>query len=228
MGQIPRYKMKNGDVVIWDRHVGVFLHGKFYQSNGTSKAPDCRNNLQPNRGPRVISIDEVLAWGLGKYKVLRIDLELNFKLTIELIENDPCAYISQRSEDKVEMDIKVKDDEVIFSNIMNYNQTIHPRTITIVNDCSLTCTPAGAGPYNVTSGKGEVQHDDKKEWFTVELVNTGSTTPSILLECPEWDPIETSSQTYEFTDNYLFVLEDSLQTQNSPGQYGLFVRLEPK
>jgi hypothetical protein len=227
-GQLPRYKMKNGDIILWKQHVGVYLQGKFYQSNGTSKAPGCKDNLQSNRGPRVISADEVLRWGLGAYKVFRIDLDFNFKLTVELIENDPCAYLSQHSEDKIELDIKVEEEEVTISNVINYNQTIHPVTITIVNDCSLTCLPSGAGHFNVTHATGKIQHDEKHERLIVELKNTGSTTPSITLQCPEWDPIETASQMYEFDDSYYFVLEDSLQTQYPQGQYGLFVKLEPR
>ena len=73
MGQIPEAKMENGDIILWGSHVGIYLYGYFYQSNGTSKLPGCNNNLSMNRGPRLIDLSEVLKWGLGSYKVFRVD-----------------------------------------------------------------------------------------------------------------------------------------------------------
>ncbi|MBI5326000.1 MAG: C40 family peptidase [Ignavibacteriae bacterium] len=71
MGQLSQDKMKNGDMILWGSHVGIYLNGWFYQSNGTSKSPGCNNNLSSSRGPRLISLADVLGWGLGSYKVFR-------------------------------------------------------------------------------------------------------------------------------------------------------------
>ena len=73
MGQLSESEMKNGDVIFWNSHIGTFLNGKFYQSNGNPAGPDCNNNLSSGRGPRMITLSNVLSWGgMGGYKVFRI------------------------------------------------------------------------------------------------------------------------------------------------------------
>lgn len=230
MGQLTQNKMKNGDIILWRSHIGVYLYGSIYQSNGTPNAPGCANNLQPNRGPRLIPLAAVLAFGLGSYKVFRITHEHNFTLHLAHIANEPCAYIGQHYEDEADMDIKVKDDEVTISNIMNYQSTIHPATISIPGDCSVTCMPGPTGEIDIASGLGETYDDpfSKKKMFTVYLTSPNATTPHITLDCSSGLHIENPSMSYVTEEVWTFVLEDSTQNLGGESMYGIFAKLTPK
>ena len=81
-GQLTKAEMINGDMIFWGRHVGVYINGWFYQSNGKSCKPGCNNNLSQGSGPRCISLAEVLGYGLGSYKVFRISYGQNYTLTL--------------------------------------------------------------------------------------------------------------------------------------------------
>jgi hypothetical protein len=230
MGQLPKSKIKNGDVILWGRHVGIYLYGTFYQSNGTSRAPGCQQNLSPNRGPRAISLSDVMSWGgLGPYKVLRITHEFDFTLHVEVKHDDPCSYRGSNYWDATDLDIHVKDTEVTFSNIRNYQSTINPATITVLETCSMTSHPGPTGEYNVTSATGAVLDiGEKNARLDLILINKGATTASCLLQCPNMDPVDLPFQTYDFEDKWFFVLEDSTQTVGSTGQFGIYAKLSPK
>ncbi len=232
MGQLPQGKMRNGDILFWGSHVGVCLYGWFYQSNGTSNAPGCKNNLSPSRGPRMISIAEVLAYGLGPYRVFRTIHKPNYSLTIEHKFNDPCGYIGQNYYDAVQLDVNVVDDSVGISNVVNQTPTVSPLTMQIVTGCSLTCAPGSTGDLNITKGSGkvdEVADDDGNFYFTLDLDNTGVGAGSLTtLQCPDADPIIAPGAATDYTITLRFVLADSIQTQNSPGPYGVFIKLAPK
>jgi hypothetical protein len=231
MGQLPPDKINNGDIILWGSHVGVFLYGSFYQSNGSANAPSCNNNLLTGRGPRMISLAEVLSYGLGPYKVFRTVHKHNYTLKIEHKANEPCGYDGQDYYDAVEMDVTVEDDIVSVSNIVNYEPTIFPLTISVLN-CSLTCIPGSTGELNVTSGSGKVDpplglYDELR--FHLDLVNWGAGVGTVItLACPDADPITQAGDPYDYSSHWQFDLIDSIQIQNPPGSYGIFVKLTPK
>jgi len=231
MGMLPKSKIKNGDVILWKQHVGIYLYGTFYQSNGTSRAPGCQQNLSPNRGPRAISLSDVLSWNsLGRYKVLRITHEFDFSLHVEVTHDDPCGYRGSNYWDAVDMDIHVKDEEVTFSNIRNYRSTVNPTTIAIVASCTMTSQSGPTGEFNVTSATGTVDDvaGQKDPRLNLVLINTGATTTSCLLKCPNMDDVDLPYQTYEFEDKWFFVLDDSTQRVGSTGQFGIYAELKVK
>lgn len=84
MGQLAKEKIKNGDIILWGSHVGVYLYGSFYQSNGNPNKPSCNDNLDIGRGPRFISLSKVLSWGFGSYKVFRIIYGEDYTVTVDL------------------------------------------------------------------------------------------------------------------------------------------------
>jgi len=80
-GQLKEKDIKNGDIIFWGRHVGVYINGWFYQSNGSSKKDGCTNNLSQSHGPRCISLSEILNWTkLGAYRVFRISYGESYTL----------------------------------------------------------------------------------------------------------------------------------------------------
>ncbi|MBA4056971.1 MAG: hypothetical protein C0490_19810 [Marivirga sp.] len=234
MGQLPPGKINNGDVILWGGHGGVFLYGWFYQSNGTGEAPGCQDNLQPGKGPRMISLADVLSWrGLGSYKVFRVIHEHNYTLQIEYKDNIACGYEGQIYQDAVEVDVKVKEEEVSVSNIVNHIPNISPRTIPIVGGCDLTCDPGSLGVYNVISGSGSIADQDGNYRFEVDLVHAATGTGGFgMLECPGAPPIVGPGPTTvaDHTENFFFILADSVQRQGTPtsGGYGVFITLTPK
>lgn len=83
MGQIPPGEMKNGDMILWSKHVGIFLYGSFFQSSGDPNAPGCTNNLLPSRGPTCKALGAVINSGkLNAYKVFRVVHGNDYKLTL--------------------------------------------------------------------------------------------------------------------------------------------------
>ena len=167
IGQVTMDKMKNGDLILWGSHVGIYLNGYFYQSNGSSKLPACNNNLALSKGPRLISLSEVLKWGLGKYTVFRIVIDLEFKFEMKFTTKDRLTggLISKAFEewDSTSMKIEIKEIEinegtVTCSNIFNSMGTVTPETLTDLLGCSSTQVVPdgfiGKGPMHVTSTTG--------------------------------------------------------------------------
>jgi hypothetical protein len=231
MGQLPPGKINNGDIIIWGSYVGVFLYGQFYQSNGSANAPGCKNNLSASRGPRMIPLAEVLAYGLGPYQVFRTIHKLDYTLKIEFKSNDPCGYVGQIEYDAVEVDVHIQDDSVSVDNIVNHPPTISPATMAVFN-CSLTCNLGSTGHFNVISGTGKVEPgpgvDDELQFY-VELENADSGKGWFSnLKCPKADSIVARTPPYKHTDRFTFVLLDSAQKQGPESSYGLFVKLDPK
>ena len=84
-GKLKQNEMKNGDIIFWARHVGVYLNGWFYQSNGSSKKAGCTNNLLQSHGPRCISLSDILNWDkMGTYRVFRINYGESYTLTFAI------------------------------------------------------------------------------------------------------------------------------------------------
>jgi len=169
---------------------------------------------------------------LGPYRVFRTIHKPNYSLTIEHKFNDPCGYFGQDFHDAVQLDVNVQDDEVTISNIVNQAPTVIPTTMQIITGCSLTCIPGPIGDLNITSGSGEIEtaQDEVGDfYFDLDLLNTAVGTGSLTtLQCPDADPINAPGVATDYTINLRFVLKDSIQTQNSPGNYGVFIKLTPK
>lgn len=231
MGALSPGKIRNGDIIFWEGHAGVFLYGWFYQSNGNKKKPGCDNNLQRNKGPRMIPLAEVLGYGLGSYKVFRVVHESEFTLKIENKHKESCGFDGLTYYDAVEMDVRVKDKDVTVSNIVNQVPTITPSTISVFT-CTLTCLPGSTGELNVVSGSGEVSQAPNPNGdysFSVNLADSATGAGFLsTMQCPDEDPIIGNGQPYDYTSSWHFILTDSIQTQNPSSNYGVFVRLAPK
>lgn len=126
-GQIAEGDMKNGDIIFWRSHIGVYLYGFVYQSNGTPRSPGCNNNLSASRGPRMISVSEVLGYGLGSYKVFRVTSGDDYTITIEAnlagyINSSFCVLGNYK--EKAIINFTVKEDDIILNYINNYNPSV--------------------------------------------------------------------------------------------------------
>ena len=234
-GQLAPFLIRNGDIIFWASHVGVYLSGSIYQSNGTPNAPGCKDNLSPRRGPRMIPLNEILTYGLGPYKVFRIVHDHNFTLKVEYKDNFACGFEGQKYYDAVEMDIKVEMPEkiVTVSNIINKFPTIAPSSMEFVSGCTVSCEAGEIGQINVISGTGKVtDYTDPADGYyrfevtlTEKFLNTGYV---VTLECTDSDPIVQNGSIFDYTQHYGFVLADSAQHQPPIDEYGLFVYLTPK
>jgi hypothetical protein len=125
MGQLSEDKIKNGDIVLWKDHVGVYLYGSFYQSNGTKRKRNiCDNNLNPNRGPRLASLSETLDKTLGPYKVFRVFYGQDYELIIAeeysatSLSSPFCKLGSYVDSTVINITVTAKD-EVILNSIKN-------------------------------------------------------------------------------------------------------------
>jgi hypothetical protein len=234
MGELPPGKIVNGDIIFWNSHIGIFLYGWIYQSNGTANAPGCKQNLLPSRGPRMIRLGEVLNYSLGSYRVFRTIHEHNYTFTIKYRDNLACGYTGQVYTDSAALDVKVKENEVTISNIVNHTPSVLPLTLTIVNDCELTCNPGSTGIFNIVSGSGLVEEAPEELGnykFDLDIVHSQvGALSSALLACQNAPAIPVSGPPHvNHTDHYTFILADSVQTQGSPpGPYGMFIKLTPK
>lgn len=126
MGQLPKDKIKNGDIILWKQHVGIYLFGAFYQSNGRSGAPGCNDNLKPDRGPRLVSLANILSWGLGSYKVFRAIYGADYELTIreeysQMSLSSPFCRLGNYIDSTVINITITAKDEVILNSIKNRN-----------------------------------------------------------------------------------------------------------
>ena len=129
MKQLPKDKMKNGDIILWGSHVGIYLYGYFYQSNGTSKSPGCNNNLVLSRGPRCISLEEVLGYGLGSYKVFRATYGEDYTLTLALkytglAATSPFCMLGEYMDTTVINITITANDSVVLNYINNYTPKV--------------------------------------------------------------------------------------------------------
>jgi hypothetical protein len=108
--QIPPDMMEEGDIILWESHVGVYLNGYVYQSNGTSLSTDCRRNMLPDRGPRLISADQIAAWGLGDYEVFRTNYfghSYHIIVDYDVVNDDGGVCVEASYHDVAEFDIEI-------------------------------------------------------------------------------------------------------------------------
>ena len=231
MGQIPQSMMKNGDIIFWPSHVGVYLYGKIYQSNGSANGGSCDANISAARGPRAISLAEVLAYGLGPFKVFRVMHRHDFALRIEHKHAESCGFDGLHYFDAVDVIFHVdKDHKVTIDNIINQVPTITPSVKDIIG-CTITCLPGSTGELNVTEGSGEVEailHPNGNYHFTLTLENKNAGAGFLYtLQCPDEDPAINAGPPFDYTSIFGFVLADSIQTQIPAGTSGVFLKLEP-
>jgi uncharacterized protein (TIGR02145 family) len=126
LGKIPQFQMKNGDMILWRRHVGIYLFGNFYQSNGDPNAPACTNNLAQDKGPRCISLSYILSWKkLGDYHVFRPVCDEKYTLTLKedfpwpTLSTTPYCVLGNYVDSTVTHITVTKEGEVILDHIDN-------------------------------------------------------------------------------------------------------------
>lgn len=192
MGQLKQDKMKNGDLILWGGHVGIYLNGYFYQSNGSKLLPKCKNNLSLSKGPRLVTLTEVLNWeGLGSYKVFRIIIDLKFNFVIKYYSSTlisggllDATFVMK---DSASMTVVVKDEKVTCSNFINSPGEIIPTTKTDAFACKSTWLPDNfMGPLTITSGEGVYDFATSGERLRLTLLGTGQ-NPAFTVVCPEMD-----------------------------------------
>jgi uncharacterized protein (TIGR02145 family) len=71
-GQLPLSDIRFGDIIYWTSHVGWSIGNCIYQSYGRGGLPGCRNNLQADKGPRMLPLNQDWMNEFGAYRVYRI------------------------------------------------------------------------------------------------------------------------------------------------------------
>ena len=141
-GMLAPNKIENGDMILWPRHIGVYIYGWIYQSNGTPCAPGCGNNLNLDKGPQCLSLAQILAFGLGNYKVFRPaypDYEITFAFDATAIatnggQTGNCNWTSGSYIDSARVYFSVKNNIVTLDKIVNITPTLD------VSSGGCTCT----------------------------------------------------------------------------------------
>ena len=167
MGKIPEKEMKNGDVILWKQHVGIYLFGAFYQSNGTSKKPGCNNNLNADKGPRLVTLGDILyRRRFESYKVFRVVYGQDYDLTIVqdysgVSLNSPfCKLGSYVDSTVINITVNAKD-EVILNSIRNIDPAVSYSS-TVCACLGLTFTNGSVIEYTYFFGTYNTSIDPKK------------------------------------------------------------------
>ncbi|HEX6224818.1 MAG TPA: hypothetical protein VFZ52_10435 [Chryseolinea sp.] len=158
--------------------------------------------------------------------------EYDYTLRIEYKGDFACGFEGQIYNDITTLDVHVKGEDVTIKNIVNHEPTVAPPSIS-VSGCTMHCDPGTIGTLNVVSGSGFVippTHSGDQWKFSLLLNHVSlATGSSHKFECPDADPVIANGEPYEAPQSLAFILNDSIQTNNtSNGEVGTFLTLTPK
>lgn len=233
MGRLGEDKMKNGDLILWNRHVGIYINGWFYQSNGGSEKPRCNGNLSLSSGPRIISLHEVLSWNeLASYKVFRIFIDLEFKVEMRFVARDRVTggLVGKAFQewDSVSLKLEIKNDQVTCSNFFNSPGKVTPGSLTDDIGCTSTQIPPEGfkGPIDITSASGTFTEETQQ--LNLTFLGT-SQAPAFEWKCPLAGTIlfPVASGPFFFPALLKLNLGDSITTYLDPSDT-FFFRFTPK
>jgi hypothetical protein len=155
------------------------------------------------------------------FKYVRIG-EYEFTLRIEETSLKYIVCSNQATyKDVVEMDIKVKGEQVTVGNFVNKPPTLSP-TVFESGTCTITCNAGTVGSLNVKSGTGErwpAPHpQDGYYRFNLHLTNESQGEgASVKFSCPQGDLPPPPGQFPESDLYCQFILSDSPQEIKGPG-----------
>ncbi len=228
MGMIQKNKMKNGDLILWGSHVGMYLYGSVYQSNGSKTKPGCNKNLEIGKGPRCISLSEILDWKrMGAYKVFRVIADYKFRVELKY-----SSFYALHSDvllrDSANVKVVVKDEIVTCSDFTNGIGEIIPASVTEANGCTIKWFVGEyAGPFTITSGIGLTTEAEGGEPKLRLILKGTAHTPALTVHCPPNPALSTAVGYGPLFLPYLeFNLNDSIPTYKDPSG-NLFAKAIP-
>lgn len=156
------------------------------------------------------------------FKYVKIIDEYNYTLSIEetLLKYITCPR-EATFKDVVEMDVKVKGENVTVSNFKNNPPTLNPTTF-YSGTCTVTCNPGTIGALNVTSGTGERwparDPSDGYYRFNLHLNNESQGNGAFTtLACPTGTDISVPQSSVDIDLYVTFILVDSPQELKAVG-----------
>lgn len=174
----PKHNMKSGDMILWRKHVGIYLYGSFYQSNGDPNAPDCTNNLSQGRGPRIIPLSYFLEGkkSLGPYHVYRPVCDQQYTLTLTINSTgfgatSPFCILGNYIDSTV-FKITVSEDNIVtLDSIKNSNPPVMYQSAGGC-DC-LSMTFSNGSVYEFTGLTAEVtENGSEKDFLKCYFIQT--------------------------------------------------------